>query len=122
MKNIVKDANANQSMTSIGAANNIVNSENTNTDGNQINQSHVRESSFGGLASGNVLNSDLADETPLQKYIREKEQENEPERDYTQILTEQLHKANEECKMTYDQANKIKKTKYILKNKKELFE
>ena len=65
MKNIVKDANANQSMTSIGAANNIVNSEKSNTDGNQISQSHVRESSFGGLASGNVLNSDLADETPL---------------------------------------------------------
>ena len=48
--------------------------------------------------------------------------ENGAERDHTELLNEQLQKAAEETKMTYDQANKTKKTKYILKNKKELFE
>ena len=58
------------------------------------------------------------------KYLRDRELENQPERDHTEVLNEQLQKAAEITTKTYKAANKAgaKKTAFIMKNKKEMNE
>jgi len=57
------------------------------------------------------------------RYLREREQErNAPEPNHTELLTEQLQKAAKMSKQAYIDANKVKKTKFVLKNKKAQFE
>ena len=50
--------------------------------------------------------------------MREKELENQPEPDHTDVLNEQLAKAAEETQKLYKEANKGAKTRFILNNKK----
>ena len=66
-----------------------------------------------------TLNPDLHNEF-VTKYLKDKELENMPERDHTEVLNEQLQKAAEETAKTYKLANiKGKKTTFVMKNKKE---
>ena len=57
------------------------------------------------------------------KYLKGRDEtEGQPERDHTELLTEQLQKAAQLSKKTYIEANKVVKTKFVIKNKKASLE